>query len=109
MRKEDYVRPTFERALHKKQWGIYYILKSMEQRATFLLLAPRYATAHPDYQIIRKHRSRFTHYYFYLADEVLGPMVLRAGPFLPFTVAAYLNGHSLIERQLLGASAINCC
>jgi len=101
VRKEEYVRPAWERALRKKQWGVYYILKSMEQGPTFRIVAPKYPTADPNYQIIRKHRSRFTHYYFYLSDEVLGPMVLRVGSFLPFTVTAYLNGHSFIERQLL--------
>jgi hypothetical protein len=101
VRKEDYVRPALEQALRKKQWGVYTILKSMEQGTTFRIVEPKYPTADPNYQIIKKHRSRFTHYYFYLTDEVLGPMVLRVGSFLPFTVTAYLNGHSFIERQLL--------
>jgi hypothetical protein len=100
-RKEDYVRPALERALRKKQWGVYTILKSMEQGTTFRIVAPKYPTTDPNYQIIKKQRSRFTHYYFYLTDEVLGPMVLRVGSFLPFTATAYLNGHSFIERQLL--------
>src|SRR5437868_2180117 len=29
-----------------------------------------------DYQILAHQRSRFTHYYFYLRDETLGPMVM---------------------------------
>jgi hypothetical protein len=50
---------------------------------------------------VRKTKSRFTHHYFYIRDEVAGPMVLRVASFLPFQVTAYLNGHNFIERQLL--------
>jgi hypothetical protein len=32
---------------------------------------------------------------------VAGPMVLRVGSFLPFSVTAYLNGHNFIERELV--------
>jgi hypothetical protein len=31
-----------------------------------------------------QQRSRYTHYYFYLRDETLGPMVLRVASFFPF-------------------------
>jgi hypothetical protein len=103
VRKEDHVRPALQRALRQKRWGVYYILKSMEQGTTFRILEPKYPTADPNYQIIKKHRSRFTHYYFYLTDQALGPMVLRVGSFLPFTVTAYLNGHSFIDRRTINA------
>ena len=48
----------------------------------------------------RRERSRFTHYYFYIYDEVLGPIVMRVGSFLPFQATYYLNGHSFIEQEL---------
>jgi len=38
---------------------------------------PKYATKDPHYRILAAQRSRFTHYYFYIRDEVLGPMVMR--------------------------------
>ena len=38
--------------------------------------------------------------YFYIYDEVLGPMVMRVGSFLPFQATYYLNGHSFIEQEL---------
>src|SRR6201747_142316 len=44
--------------------------------------------------------SRFTHYYFYLRDETLGPMVMRVASFFPFRTTYYLNGHSFIEQEL---------
>src|SRR6201997_2418222 len=40
------------------------------------------------------------HYYFYIRDEVLGPIALCVGSFLPFSVPYYLNGHHFIEREL---------
>jgi hypothetical protein len=51
---------------------------------------------------VRKTRSLYTHYYFYIVDAVAGPMVLRVGSFLPFSVTAYLNGHNFIARALSG-------
>jgi hypothetical protein len=46
--------------------------------------------------ILARHRSRFTHYYFYFRDQTLGPMVMRVASFLPFQATYYLNGHSFI-------------
>jgi hypothetical protein len=55
----------------------------------------------PDYRIIGRQRSRYTHYYFYIRDEVLGPMSMCVGSFLPFQITYYLNGHHYIERELV--------
>src|SRR4030088_2240433 len=44
--------------------------------------------------------SRFTHYYFYVRDQVLGPIVIRVASFFPFHATYYLNGHSFMEREL---------
>jgi len=64
--------------MHKRnQHGVYLILKSMEQGSTFRSSAPKYRTVDPYYRILARQRSRFTHYYFYLHDPVLGPMVMR--------------------------------
>jgi hypothetical protein len=38
----------------------------------------------PNYRILARQRSRFTHYYFYIRDETLGPMAMRVASFLPF-------------------------
>jgi len=51
-------------------------------------------------RILRRQRTRFTHYYFYIRDEVLGPMVVCVSSFLPFQTTYYLNGHHFIEGQL---------
>src|SRR6516162_3055962 len=40
---------------------------------------PKYASKDPNYRILARQRSRFTHYYFYIRDEVLGPIVMRVG------------------------------
>ena len=100
VRKEDLVAPRQQRCLHQGKFGVYYIIKSREQGWTFRILPPKFATSDPNYQIVRKQRSQYTHYYFYIVDAVAGPMVLRVGSFLPFSVTAYLNGHNFIERQL---------
>ena len=53
-------------------------------------------------RIVAHQRSRFTHYYFYIRDDVLGPIVMCVGSFFPFKATYYLNGHSFIEHQLCG-------
>ena len=52
------------------------------------------------HRILAPQRSRFTHYYFYIRDETLGPMVMRVASFFPFQTTYYLNGHSFIEQEL---------
>jgi hypothetical protein len=81
-------------------FGVYFIFKSMEQGQTFRSCMPKFPTDDPDYRILRKNRGRFTHYYFYIRDEVLGPMVMRVASFFPFQTTYYLNGHSFIEKEL---------
>jgi len=100
VRKEDLVQPALRRRQRRGEFGVYYILKSMEQGSTYRIAHLRYATADPNYAMVRRHRGRFTYYYFYILDEVAGPMVLRLGSFLPFAATAYINGHNFIERQL---------
>ena len=100
VRKEDYLRPALRRMERDNRHGVYFILKSMEQGNTFRSAVPKYPTADPNHRILARQRSRFTHYYFYIRDEALGPLVLRVASFFPFQVTAYLNGHSFIEKEL---------
>ena len=103
VRKEDLVAFRQQRRLREGRFGVYYIMKSREQGWTFRILQPRFASADPNYQLVRKTRSLYTHYYFYIVDAVAGPMVLRVGSFLPFSVTAYLNGHNfrLLQKFLV--------
>src|SRR5712672_1479709 len=100
VRKEDHVLPWQRRMARKGAYGVYFIFKSMEQGATFRVTVPKYPTTDPNYRILAHQRSRFTHYYFYLRDETLGPMVMRVASFFPFRTTYYLNGHSFIEQEL---------
>src|SRR5437879_447510 len=99
VRKEDYVRPALRRMERAERHGVYFILKSMEQGQTFRSTVPRFATDDPNYRILARRRSRFTHY-FYIRDETLGPMVMRVASFFPFQATYYLHGHSFIEQEL---------
>jgi hypothetical protein len=101
VRKEDYVRPALHRMERQQRFGVYFILKSMEVGPSFRISAPKFPTADPHYRLIAPQRGRYTHYYFYIRDEVLGPMLLCVGSFLPFHITYYLNGHHFIERELL--------
>jgi hypothetical protein len=100
LKREDYVRPYCERMIRRNRYGVYFIFKSMEQGPTFRSLLPKFPTDDPHYRILKRHRTRYTHYYFYIRDEVLGPLVVCVGSFLPFQTTYYLNGHHFIEGEL---------
>ncbi|HUQ93210.1 MAG TPA: hypothetical protein VM120_16120, partial [Bryobacteraceae bacterium] len=100
VRKEDHVRPGLKRMEKNKAWGVYFIFKSMEQGRTFRISHPKFPTKDPHYRILAHQRSRHTHYYFYIRDEVLGPFAMRISSFFPFQATYYLNGHSFMEREL---------
>jgi hypothetical protein len=100
VRKEDYVLPWLRRMTKSNAYGVYFIFKSMEQGPSFRVSVPKYPTKDPNHRILARQRSRFTHDYFYIRDEVLGPMVMRVATFFPFQTTYYLNGHNFIEREL---------
>ena len=100
VRKEDYVRRWLRAMERTDRYGVYFIFKSLEQGPTFRCAMPKYPTQDPNHRILAAQRSRFTHYYFYLRDEVLGPMGMRVASFFPFQTTYYLNGHCFIEREL---------
>ncbi len=103
VRKEDYVRPRLRQMERQQRFGVYFILKSMEVGSNFRVAMPKYPSADPNYRIVAKQRSRYTHYYFYIRDQVLGPIALCVGSFLPFSITYYLNGHHVIEQRLRNA------
>jgi hypothetical protein len=100
VRKEDHVLPALRRLAKSNTYGVYFIFKSMEQGRTFRITVPKYPTQDPNFRILAHQRSRFTHYYFYIRDEVLGPLIVRVASFFPFHATYWLNGHSFIEREL---------
>jgi hypothetical protein len=100
VRKEDYVLPPLRRMVQKNAYGVYFIFKSMEQGASFRSSVPKFPTKDPNHRILAPQRSRFTHYYFYVRDQVLGPIVIRVASFFPFQATYYLNGHSFMEQEL---------
>ena len=68
VRKEDHVLPWQRRMARDDAYGVYFIFKSMEQGPSFRVSVPKYATKDPNYRILARQRSRFTHYYFYIRD-----------------------------------------
>jgi hypothetical protein len=100
LRKEDYVLPALRRLEKQNAYGVYFIFKSMEQGRTFRISVPKFPTKDPNHRILTHQRSRFTHYYFYIRDEVLGAIIVRVASFFPFHATYWLNGHSFIEQEL---------
>jgi hypothetical protein len=100
LRQEDYARPYLLAMERGNRFGVYFIFKTMEQGPSFRSCPPKYPTEDPRYRIIKRQWSRYTHYYFYIRDEVLGPMILCVGSFLPFPTRYWINGHSFIAVEL---------
>jgi len=100
VRKEDQVLPALRRMERKNAYGVYFIYRSMEQGRTLRISVPKFPTKDPNHRILAHQRSRFTHFYFYVRDEVLGPIIIRVASFFPFHATYWLNGHSFIEQEL---------
>ena len=58
----------------------------MEIGTSFRSRMPKYPTSDPDYRILSRQPSRYTHYYFYIRDPGLGPIALCVGSLLPFSI-----------------------
>jgi hypothetical protein len=100
LRQEDYARPYLLAMERRKRFGVYFIFRTMEPGPNFRSCQPKYQTEDPDYRIIKRQWSRYTHFYFYIRDEVLGPMILCVGSFLPFSTRYWINGHSFMAVEL---------
>ena len=97
VRKEDFVEKYRQRFEKKEKFGVYYIMKTIENESTFRVVRPnRKDCDHDNY--LSKTRKPFTHYYFYIHDNVLGNMSIRIASYLPFKITVYLNEHSYLER-----------
>src|ERR1700746_3906629 len=99
VRKEDYVQSWLRKMVRRNAYGVYFIFKSMEQGPSFRITTPKFPTKDPNHRILARQKSRFTHDYFYIRDEVLGPMVMRVATFFPFQTTYYLNGHNFIFKK----------
>jgi len=100
VRKKDDLAPLRTRMQRDGRTGVYYVLKSMEQGPSFRIVKPKFPVEDPSWRKIAPQRSRYTHLYFYLVDEVLGPFAMRIGAYLPFYATYYLNGHDMIAPML---------
>jgi len=100
LRQEDYARPYLLAMERRKRFGVYFIFRTMEPGPKFRSCPPKYPTQDPDYRILKRQWSRYTHFYFYIRDEVLGPMILCVGSFLPFSTRYWINGHSFMAVEL---------
>jgi hypothetical protein len=100
VRKKDDLAPMRHRMQREGWTGVYCVLKSMEQGPSFRIVKPKFPVEDPNWRIVAPQRSRYTHLYFYIIDEVLGPFSMRIGAFLPFYATYYLNGHDIIASML---------
>ena len=62
VRTQDYVRPYLRRMQRRHQFGVYFILKSMELGPSFRSAIPRFPVKDPPYCILARQGSRYTHH-----------------------------------------------
>jgi len=68
VRKKDNLLAWLRPLERRNRYGVYFILKSMEQGRTFRSSMPKFPTQDPNHRILARQKSRFTHYYFYIRD-----------------------------------------
>ena len=100
VRKKDDLAPLRTRMQREGRTGLYYVLKSMEQGPSFRIVKPKFPVDDPNWRIVAAQRSRYTHLYFFIIDDVLAPFSMRIGAYLPFYATYYLNGHDIIVPML---------
>ena len=65
------------------RFGVYFIFQAMEQGWTYRpgtrLVAREPGRHRPTIRSCISHRARYRYYYFYLRDEVMGPMIRAHG------------------------------
>ncbi len=93
-RKEDRVRPLFERAA--EQEGLVCIGIAQERASSWW----GSRAAGPAPWDFRRRTVWVNHYYFYLADREWGPAFIKICSFAPFGGKVWLNAHSWLKRQL---------
>lgn len=93
-RKEDLIAEKIKsRGSHP---GLVAILSAMET-------CPTYKPWHDISKgktYLRPDTNKCLHYYFYLIDEVLGLIYVRVPTWCPFRLLVYVNGHSILAREL---------
>ena len=100
LRQEDYARPYLLALQRQPRFAVSFIFQTMEPGPHFRSCPPKFPTDDPNYRILRRQCSRYTHYYFYIRDEVLGPMRRCVASFLPFPTRSWINGHSFSAGEL---------
>ena len=60
----------------------------------------------PNYRILAHQTSWFTHYYFYVRDQVLGPIIIRVAPFSQFHATLLGSMVTLSWKQELNRKQI---
>jgi len=101
--REEYVRPYCRRMERRCRYGPSFIFKSLENGPKFKVIVPKAPTKDPNYRPIHRTSGRYTHYYFYIRDGVLGPFYMCVGSYLPFQMTYNLNGHHFIAGELARA------
>ena len=104
VRKEEHVRPLFEKAMAEGHTGVVFIGRAQEKARSYrgVLTAEGKATGQPWFAF-RPCEVFVTWFYFYILDPEFGPCFIKICTYVPFTARVYVNGHEWAKRQLTKA------
>ncbi|MGC8489707.1 MAG: hypothetical protein ACP5QO_16015 [Clostridia bacterium] len=109
VRKEDYVRPLFQKAIAQGRTGVVFIGIAQERAHSFR------GVRAPEAKADKRPWFRFMPstvcvkwFYFYILDPEFGPSFLKMCTYMPFAGRVYLNGHEWAKRQLQRAGVGFC-
>ena len=83
--------------------GVLYIGVAQEKFAGFRVMKKISAHTGTAFPWLYSSTVMFKQYYFYVVDEVFGPLFIKFSSYYPFTARICLNGHEYAKRQLAKA------
>ena len=101
VRKEEFVRPLFAKAMVEGNTGVVFIGTAQERARSFR------GVRAPEAKADRRPWFRFVPttvcvkwFYFYILDPEFGPSFLKMCTYMPFAGRVYVNAHEWAKRQL---------
>lgn len=98
-RKEERVRPLFERAEHEGRTGLVAVGVAQERMSAWQ--GRKHVSARGSVSFEWTRRSvHVNHYYLYLFDAEWGRSFIKIAGYAPWGIHLWLNGHDWLKRQL---------
>jgi len=101
-RKEDIVRPYFQKARAGGRQEAVVLIGVAQERVTAFRATKPAESQRPGIPFFRFHRASVfvNQYYFYILDRDFGPTFIKFSSYAPFSVRVCLNGHEWVKCRM---------